>query len=378
MPRNFSIAAFTLITCTGGFGLAASAQTPVKPSPSILPATQPTQLPQANTLPAPIAATQVSSTTSKTQTHRAVVTYAAGMLDVRANNSSLNQILREISRLTGMKITGGVADERVFGNYGPAEPSTILATLLDGTGSNMLIRETAGNAPAELVLTPRGGGATPPSPNAPGFDDGPPDPEEAPAAPRGFASGVQRVASPRIGAINAAPTSARPAYAQAPTATQTAPPTATQTAPPLPVSNSGPPPMPQPLNNVNGSANNTSPTASTLPVTDSVSTDSLPTPSTTPSSAGIVDAPNSPPAGNTNAGSLVPTGNPVVPATTSVGTANGGTVGNPPAPASSTGASTPEQIFQQLQQLRQQSQPPASTTPAPTTPAPTAPATPPQ
>jgi hypothetical protein len=373
MPRNFFIAAFTLITLTGGFGFAASAQGPMKPSPSILPATQPTQLPPANVLPAPIAATPDGPSASKSQTHRAVVTYAAGMLDVRANNSSLNQILREISRLTGMKITGGVADERVFGNYGPAEPSTILATLLDGTGSNMLIRETASNAPAELVLTPRNGGATPPSPNAPGFDDGPPEPEEVvPAPPRGFAGGLQRVPSPRVGAINAAPTSARPAYAQAPTATQQMPPTATQTAPQLPVSNSGPPVVPQPLNNINGSAANTSPTASTLPVTNSVPTDSLPTPSTTPATAGIVDAPNSPPAGNTTAGSLVPTGNPVVPATSSVGTANGGTVGNPPAPASSTGPSTPEQIFQQLQQLRQQSQQPA---PPPASPAP---ATPPQ
>jgi hypothetical protein len=70
-----------------------------------------------------------------------------------------------------MKITGGVTDERVFGTYGPAVASQILATLLDGTGSNMLIVDGPGAAPAELVLTPRRGGVTPPNPNASRFDD---------------------------------------------------------------------------------------------------------------------------------------------------------------------------------------------------------------
>src|SRR5271156_556467 len=62
-----------------------------------------------------------------------------GTLFVSADNSSLNQILREIARDTGMKITGGVADERVFGHYGPAPTDQILSALLDGTGSNMLL-----------------------------------------------------------------------------------------------------------------------------------------------------------------------------------------------------------------------------------------------
>jgi hypothetical protein len=97
----------------------------------------------------------------------AEVTYANGLLTVAADNSSLNQILREIARQTGMKITGSVSDERVFGRYGPSAPAGVLASLLDGTGSNMLLRETASNVPAELVLTPREGGPTPPQPTAP-------------------------------------------------------------------------------------------------------------------------------------------------------------------------------------------------------------------
>lgn len=98
--------------------------------------------------------------------HAAEVGYANGLLTVTASNSSLNQILRDISRETRMKITGGVVDERVFGQYGPAPAAQILNALLDGTGSNMLLMGSNGAAPAELILTPRTGGVTPPNPDA--------------------------------------------------------------------------------------------------------------------------------------------------------------------------------------------------------------------
>ncbi len=99
-------------------------------------------------------------------TQRAQVELNGKMLSVVADNSSLNQILRDISRVTGMKITGGVTDERVFGTYGPADASSVISSLLGGTGSNMMIVLDAKQAPQELVLTPREGGATPPNPNA--------------------------------------------------------------------------------------------------------------------------------------------------------------------------------------------------------------------
>ncbi len=101
------------------------------------------------------------------------VAYTQGLLFVSADNSSLNQILRQISHETGMKISGGVADERVFGRYGPSAPSQVLAALLDGTGSNMLLLHRNGNSPAELVLTPRQDGPTPPPPTAPVFNESP-------------------------------------------------------------------------------------------------------------------------------------------------------------------------------------------------------------
>jgi len=268
-----------------------------------LPATPPTQM-------APISATSTAATNNAATSslpHRATVTYAAGLLNVRADNSSLNQILRQIAKLTGMTITGGVADERVFGNYGPAEPSTILATLLDGTGSNLLLLNGPTGAPAQLTITPRGGGPTPPSPDSSQFDphdDQDPrldtDAQGRPAPPRGFPGQAQRPLSP-----------------------------SGQQQP------SGPVSIPQPLNNVNGSETNSSPTASTLPTTNSVPIDTVPTPSTTPSSNGIVDAPNPPAPGSTTN----------------------------PAPV---GPATPEQIYQQLKALQaQQQKTPPSTSPPP-------------
>ena len=151
----------------------------------------PAALPSAAAPPAPL-------TPAQSPARRAEVTYTDNLLKVSAGNSSLNQILREISRQTGIKITGGVADERVFGEYGPAAPSQVLATLLDGTGSNMLLVHSSGAAPLELVLTPRLGGPTPPNPNAHSFDessdsDDPPvaQPVQPQPPPRGVPFGTR-------------------------------------------------------------------------------------------------------------------------------------------------------------------------------------------
>lgn len=153
--------------------------------------------PTAPTIPPLAIAPLAPSTQARPEraSQQAQVAYTAGRLQIVADNSSLNQILREIGRLTGMKITGGVVEERVFGNYGPADPSTILSALLDGTGSNMMLRFDSARRPEELVLTPRHGGATPPNPNASRYagrreDDLPPDRRsdrtQPPASPPAF------------------------------------------------------------------------------------------------------------------------------------------------------------------------------------------------
>ncbi len=301
-----------------GVGLAASAQTG-----SRLPANPPTSLSNPSSLAPPIAAAPTRADTL--QRHRARVTYADGLLQVRADNSSLNQILREVSRQTGMKIIGGVGDQRVFGSYGPAPAATVLQTLLDGTGTNILLQESPTHAPEQLVLTPQTGGPTPPPPSSPSYDVTETEPElTLPGAAPAHRPGLQR-----------------PPHLQRPQLQWL------RIAASVP---STPPSMPQPLNNVFGNPSNVSPTASTMPVTDSVPLSTLPTPSTAPPVSGIVDAPNPPPAGSTTAGFTSQT-----PPDNNPNTA-------PPATATTNQTSpnavkTPEQIYEELKQLQQQKKP---------------------
>jgi hypothetical protein len=156
-----------------------SAQTAPNSQPKPSPAVQ-----SVSTLPPtpPTTEPTVPLTPAQQQPKRAQVILANGSLSVSADNSSLNQILRQISHDTGIKITGGVRDERVFGQYGPAAPDQILAELLDGTGSNMLLVNHDGGPPKELILTPRLGGPTPPNPNADTTDEKA-DPQDSQSGP---------------------------------------------------------------------------------------------------------------------------------------------------------------------------------------------------
>ena len=148
-----------------------------------LPATPPTALPGQVAPGAPQPATPAPD-----PPRHAEVILTRGLLQIRADNSSLNQILRSISHVTGMKITGGVEEQRVFGSYGPAPLSTVLATLLSGTGANILVLGGNADTPPELVLTSRSGGAVPPGPNSPAYamydDVSDRSNRVAPAAPR--------------------------------------------------------------------------------------------------------------------------------------------------------------------------------------------------
>ena len=280
----------------GAFCLSAVAQSGPKSS---LPPTAPT----ANQI-APLSASAVRSDAAL-HARRAEVRYADGLLSINASNSSLNQILREIALQTGMKVTGGVREERVFGHYGPASPETILVTLLDGTGTNIVIRQSALNAPQELILTPRGGGPTPPNPNAPSFDNGSDAEDDQPSEMR---PNDPRMPLAYPGQLHLGPPAQNPALRR----------------------NEGsvPPSIPQPLNNVNGSPQNGPATSAVLPPVPSTGIDAIPTPSVTPPANGIVTYPN-PPTANTAID---------------------------PASTAPNEVKTPEQIFEQLQKLRQQQQ----------------------
>lgn len=86
------------------------------------------------------------------------MTWDSGGLSVEAANSSLRQILAEISTQTGVVVEGLSDDQRIFGVYGPGRPRDILRQLLDGTGYNMLmLGEQAPGLPRQLLLSGRDG-----------------------------------------------------------------------------------------------------------------------------------------------------------------------------------------------------------------------------
>ena len=218
-----------LLLCSQGVQIA-QAQIAQVPTPqSGIPVTAPTGMaPAAGVSPG---VTPVGPQAGLKPAHRAEVTYGGGKITIAADDSSLNQILREIQRKTGMKITGGVAEERVYGTYGPGSLAEVLAGLLDGAGSNMMLVGAEPGAPAELILTPRQGNATPPSPSALAGDDPEERPQFVPQPTRQPV--VVPVMPPDLGAAtpapvpNGAPAGADGAVAASVTAAQAADPALT-------------------------------------------------------------------------------------------------------------------------------------------------------
>jgi septum formation inhibitor MinC len=94
----------------------------------------------------------------------AKITWDSKGLSIVAANSSLSQILKEVSTQTGATLQGFNQDERVFGEFGPGPARDVINQLLDGTGYNvLLIGEQGEGTPRQIVLTPRSGGASQPN-----------------------------------------------------------------------------------------------------------------------------------------------------------------------------------------------------------------------
>ena len=133
------------------------------------------------------------------QPQPASVTWDSRGLTVVASNSSLADLLHQISVATGVQVEGFSADQRVFGEYGPGPAREILSEILTGSGYNVLILGGRGSSPpTRIVLSARPTGpapaAPPPTqvsndvnsypadsepqppidPNAPGFQPSPP------------------------------------------------------------------------------------------------------------------------------------------------------------------------------------------------------------
>jgi hypothetical protein len=103
--------------------------------------------------------------------NNATVTWDSRGLHIEASNSSLQQILREVSVDTGAKIEGLGQDQRVYGSYGPGQARDVLYQLLQGSGYNILLAGDLGQGtPRQIVLSPRHAGGA----NAPGVTNAPP------------------------------------------------------------------------------------------------------------------------------------------------------------------------------------------------------------
>ncbi len=121
----------------------------------------------------------------------ASVTWDSHGLLITAQNSSLKQILDDVSAATGAKVEGLGADQRIFGVYGPGKAREVVSQLLDGTGYNVLmIGDQGEGTPRQIVLTSQNASSTthaaaspaPPAPNAAEED---PDPNDEPADENG-------------------------------------------------------------------------------------------------------------------------------------------------------------------------------------------------
>jgi hypothetical protein len=132
------------------------------------------------------------------------VVYDSRGLMVVASNSSLAQILKEVSIDTGAKLEGmgadpGTMDQRIYGTYGPGPARDVLKQLLDGSGYNvLLIGDRGQGTPRRIVLSPQSGSAIPttahntapqPSEDDNDSDQSPPEAEQEQPPPQPVQNG---------------------------------------------------------------------------------------------------------------------------------------------------------------------------------------------
>jgi hypothetical protein len=90
------------------------------------------------------------------QPAQASVVWDSHGLSIDATNSSLQQILKDVSTATGVKIDGITSDQRVFGVYGPGQARDVLSQLLQGSGYNVIMVGDQGQGtPRQILLSTR-------------------------------------------------------------------------------------------------------------------------------------------------------------------------------------------------------------------------------
>ena len=119
---------------------------------------------------------------------QASVVWDSQGLRIDAENSSLQQILKDFSTATGAQVDGMASDERVFGSYGPGQARDVLSQLLQGSGYNVImIGDQGQGAPRQIVLSVRPApGAQPAAANNPASsNDDDAEADEPPQPPQG-------------------------------------------------------------------------------------------------------------------------------------------------------------------------------------------------
>jgi hypothetical protein len=201
--RLSAILAASLLALAGALQATAQSATPHKTTQAQKHATtakQPTPQPppQPVTPPAP----KPPDWPANDQPMEATVVWNSQGLRIDAANSSLIEILKEVSTATGTKVDGLGADQRIFGTYGPGPARDVLTRLLYGSGYNILmIGDQGQGTPRSILLTTQSKGGAPQVANgnneSPANDDSA-DADEQPEQPQpqppsirnGFAPGA--------------------------------------------------------------------------------------------------------------------------------------------------------------------------------------------
>ncbi|MGO9776782.1 MAG: hypothetical protein ACLQGT_07450 [Terracidiphilus sp.] len=154
------------------------------PHKRLVAAPAPAPAPPAAPTPATPPAPELPKWPADEKPAKAAIAWDSQGLRIDAANSSLEEILMEVATLTGAKLEGFDADQRVFGAYGPGPARDVLSQLLLGSGYNVvMIGDQGQGTPRRIVLSLRHAGAATTAANPAPANDEEADTDEQPQQP---------------------------------------------------------------------------------------------------------------------------------------------------------------------------------------------------
>ena len=184
--RGFALLALLVATLGGALMLRAQAPATAVPATKSVPAhkrSHPHKRPVVAKVQAPTPQVAPPATPPEPEAPKwpanekpvpATVTWDSQGLRIDAANSSLSQILTDVSTATGAKVEGFDADQRVYGVFGPGPARDVLSQILQGSGYNVvLIGDQGQGTPRTILLSSRHAGSktTPAANPAPAIDE---------------------------------------------------------------------------------------------------------------------------------------------------------------------------------------------------------------